>query len=194
MRTKRKSTVLIFTFAVAFCLAGLSATAHAQDVIVKWEQINGLTYPGSANTVAGYSTYTYPWSVNWGPYSWGMGGGAKVDLTTGEVEFFVHGLALAGGPYIGTTIPVTEVYGVLVCNDWANYPPTPGASFPYPTTAVTLSAEGNAYFSGTLGSSYVSGNCTANPTNVAFLIVDNLTGTWIAYGAVPVSQGFHHHH
>lgn len=197
MRTRRKLTVLIFTFAVAFCLVGLSVTAHAQDVIAKWAQINGIPSPG--NVVGNVSTvtgYNQPWSVNWGPYSWGMGGGAKVDLTTGEVEFFVHGLVLAGGDYIGTTTGVPEVYATVVCNDWSTTPPvTLGTSYLFSTSAtpVTLSPEGNAYYSGTLASLANNADCTTNPTNIAFLIVDSTTGNWIAYGAVPVVQGHHHH-
>jgi len=202
MRTARKSTVLILTFAVAFCLVGLSVTAHAQDVIVRWAQINGITSPsnvvgtGATSGVNFVTGYNEPWSVNWGPFSWGIGGGAKVDLTTGEVEFFVHGLALAGGDYIGTTTGVPEVYAAVVCNDWSTTPPiTVGTSFVFSTSAtpVTLSPEGNAYYSGTLTSLANNVECTTYPTNIAFLIVDSTTGNWIAYGAVPVAQGKHHH-
>jgi hypothetical protein len=48
-----------------------------------------------------------PWSAS--------GGRARVDLATGNMEFEVHGLILAGGNSIGTPGAITQVLGTLVC-------------------------------------------------------------------------------
>jgi len=49
-----------------------------------------------------------PWFV--------VSGSAAVDLNTGELQFQVEGLVLAGGNAIGTPGAVTQVKGTLVCD------------------------------------------------------------------------------
>src|SRR5579862_5896835 len=92
-------------------LLALSASAgFAQDAsVVRWQKIAGVTTaPGVDNPVGGISSGALPWTT--------IAGTARVNFRTGGVFFFVEGLVLGGGNAIGTTGPVTNVIGTLVCN------------------------------------------------------------------------------
>jgi hypothetical protein len=139
--------------------------AQASDN-VGWQSIIGIIQPG--NVVAGIPGAGEPWST--------LGGSAFVDLQTGEVQFQVRGLVLAGGNGIGTTGGATQVGVNLVCNP-SSAAPTIFRTGP----SITLDAQGNA-------STFFSfGGATAACTSVAFLI-DLASGQWIAYGAVPFTS------
>jgi hypothetical protein len=139
---------------------------------VHWATIIGTFFIGStpgtsSNTVAGIMGGGEPWST--------LGGQANVDLVDNKVEFDVRGLVLAGGDSIGTPGTVTEIEGTLVCS-----PETSPVVFNTPP--VTLSAQGNAEFSG----SFTSSPAACSATDVAFLITVPSNGHWIANGAVRV--------
>ena len=87
---------------------------------------------------------------------------------SGEIEFEVRGLVLAGGNSIGTPGAVVSVAGTVVCG--------PGISAATPQ--VPLSAHGDAQFEGAVS---IPPGCTSE--NIAFLLTAP-NGQWIANGAV----------
>jgi hypothetical protein len=99
-----------------------------------------------------------------------------VNLTTGAVFFDVEGLVINGTMFSGTPGPITAVTGTLVCDAGD---PTKEAAID--TDQVSLDAQGNAAFSGSL--QHVPYTCNnplfliriANPAGAA--------GRWIATGA-----------
>jgi hypothetical protein len=154
------------TLAVVFVSLIATVTMAAQtssNSVVLWKTIAGvITAPGTSNPVGGIASGSSPWTTT--------GGFAFVNLMTGEVAFNVQGLVINGGNVTGTPGPVANVAGALVCN---------AASSPTvtETSPVTLSAQGDASFSGTLSSP------PSSCTNPIFLIrVPG--GPWIATGAV----------
>jgi hypothetical protein len=153
------AVVLLSVIATATLVAQTSSSSN----VVTWRTIEGvITAPGTSNPVGGIASGTSPWTTT--------GGFAFVNLTTGDVAFAVEGLVINGGNASGTPGPVTNVAGALVCN--ASSSPTVTE-----TSSVTLSAQGNASFSGTLSSA------PSSCTNPIFLIrVPG--GPWIATGAV----------
>jgi hypothetical protein len=108
-----------------------------------------------------------------------------VNLATGEIQFVVKGLVLAGGNVIGTRADITAVKGTLVCD--TNGSAGGGNSTLVQTAAIPLSLGGDANFSGSVGT--LSAACSSEP-DLAFLIrvaEENgvpVTGPWIAFGAV----------
>jgi hypothetical protein len=121
-----------------------------------------------------------------------LGGGAKVSLDTGKVQFQVKGLVLAAGSNaafglsglpIGTPDGVTQVEGTLVCD--VDGSAGGGTSVVVNTSAVTLSPTGDAQFSGNVGP--LPAVCSSEP-DIAFLIrifsPAAFRGVWIANGAV----------
>ena len=157
----------IFGLLVALAFASISHAAEAQTV--RWQSIRGvITAPNIDNPVAGISAGTLPWTT--------QDGRAEVNLTTGQTSFEVTWLVLNGGNVSGTTGPVRQVTGTLVCS------PGTRQQAVLDTRAVNLSQQGNAHFSGDIGT--VPANCE----NPLFLIrIANLgqaTGRWIATGAV----------
>ena len=141
----------------------VAQTSSSNSNVVFWRTITGvITAPGTSNPVGGIASGTSPWSAS--------RGFAFVDLTTGAVTFAVEGLVINGGDSSGTPGPVTNVTGSLVCG---------GGTSPtvVETSPVTLSAQGNASFSGTL--SGVPSSCTS-PT----FLIRVPGGPWIATGAV----------
>jgi hypothetical protein len=146
-------------------LLSCATACFAEDATASWRRFVGvITAPGTSNTVAGI-TSGGPWTAT--------AGSAYVDLTTGGTAFFVEGLVLVGGNDTGTPGPVTSVEGTLVCNAGE---PTQAV---IDTAAVPLDAQGNAAFTGYLGS--VPG---ASCTNPLFLIRVPAAKVWIATGAV----------
>ena len=93
-----------------------------------------------------------PWSTR--------DGEAFVNLENGYAEFEVRGLVLAGSNTIGTPGAVTELKGTLICGPASTTP------IVIDTPLVPLSAQGDAEFNGSLGSS--TGGCSTS--SVAFLI------------------------
>jgi hypothetical protein len=153
-------------------LAATVLSAGAETV--RWRTIlgasptalNEATTPPTPvqNTVGNIPPGGLPWST--------LRGRAKVDLATGQVDFEVEGLVLAGGGAIGTPDTITQVKGTVVCVIGAT-------TVALDTVLVPLSAQGNAEFSGSVG--LIPSTCTAS--NVAFLIRRDI-GRWIAHGAV----------
>jgi hypothetical protein len=156
-------------------LSAFTPFAKADDTVVRWQTIVGVnTAPNVDNPVAGTSIQsgTLPWTA--------LGGRARVNLTTGAITFDVEGLVLNGGDFNGT-LPsgFPKVVGTLVCN--AGGTDTPVI---LDTAAVSISAQGNADFSGQLTG--IPAQC-ANPL---FLIrVPAFGGRWIANGAVRMISG-----
>jgi len=145
----------------------LFASAAFAQPVFRWQQIVGnITAPGVDNPVAGISTGGLPWNTT--------GGTATVNHSTGAVAFQVQGLVLNGGNASGTPDGVQNVMGTLVCN-----PGTTSQTI-FNTPMVPLSAQGDAQFSGSLGT--LPAVC-ATPV---FLIRagTGAAARWIAAGAV----------
>jgi hypothetical protein len=182
--------------AVSVLLLAMSATAGKGDN-VRWRDIIGIVEAGNVvgkGTVGGF-TSGIPGGAPWSTLS----GGAKVNLSNGQVQFEVKGLVLAAGSAsalgitalpIGTTGGIPEVIGTLVCN--VGPPNSTGNSASIDTPAVPLSATGDAKFSGKF-SDTIPDACTSAPDNMAFLLriagtgsvtSGGFDGVWIASGAV----------
>src|SRR5215470_14876555 len=114
------------------------AGAFAQsDAVVRWRGIEGvITAPGIDNPVSQIHSGAGPWTTR--------GGSARINLQTGDGSFEVEGLVLNGGSASGTTGPVTNVMGTLVCNPGS---PTGSVEAIIDTPTANLSAEGNAELS-----------------------------------------------
>jgi hypothetical protein len=150
-----------------FLVLFASASFAQSNTVVRWQRIYGnITAPGVDNPVAGISTGGVPWTT--------IGGTATVNLSTGAAAFQVQGLVLNGSNFSGTPGPVKSVMGVLVCNVGTN------AQATFSSQSAPLSAQGDAQFSGSLGS--LPASC-ATPV---FLIVSGSGAAvrWIATGAV----------
>ncbi len=152
----------------ALCLLAPSSSASAQTV--RWRDVAGIVQAGN---VVGSGTGQLGGAQQ--PFST-LGGGAILDLETGRIEFRVRGLTFAGGNFVGTIGPFTQVRGVLVCD--TNGSAGGGNSVRIDLPAVPLSTTGAASFAGSVTLDPV---CTTEP-DLAFLIV-NPGGMWIAYGA-----------
>ena len=150
---------------LATALAGPAAADGSSSV--RWKTIIGIIQAG--NVVGNIGGGGQPWST--------LGGQARVDLGSGNVEFEVRGLVLAGGNSIGTPDAIAQVKGTLLCDPG-------GANLAVDTPLVTLSAQGDAEFEGNVGP--IPATCT--PTNTAFL-VRIAAGRWIANGSVRSSHG-----
>lgn len=152
-----------------------ASTAFADNSVVRWDTIVGvITSPGVDNPVADIHAGATPWTTSHGE--------AAVDLKKGEIVFEVEGLVIDGGTASGTPGPITSVVGTLVCNPGQKDAGGNSIEVIYDTTAVALSARGNAEFSGSLGS--IQAPCN----NPLFLIriaqPAGASGRWIATGAV----------
>lgn len=141
------------------------------DTEVEWREIVGIISPGN---IVGSGTG----KVTGGGAPWHTSDGhAEVDLTTGALRFEVKGLVLAAGNSIGTPDGITSVKGTLVCDTTGT---ATGNSTLVDSPLVTLSAQGNAKFKGSLG--VLPPACTGQP-NIAFLIRTS-GGAWLASGMV----------
>jgi hypothetical protein len=155
--------------ATAITLLTLSIASAAKAETVRWKTIVGIIQAG--NTVGSIGGGGQPWTTT--------GGRARVDLAKGHVDFDVQGLVLAGGPTVGNPGAVNQVKGTLVCG--AN---TTSQLAILDTPLVTLSPQGDADFSGSIG--LIPTTC--NATNVVFLVRIS-ADRWIANGAVRSTQG-----
>lgn len=151
---------------LATALAGPAAADGGSSV--RWKTIVGIEQ--AANVVGGIGGGGQPWTT--------LGGEARVDLASGNLEFEVRGLVLAGGNTIGTPDGIAQVKGTLVCDAGA------ADQAVVDTPLVTLSAQGDAEFEGNVGP--IPAACT--PSNTAFLVRIG-AGRWIANGAVRTSRG-----
>ncbi len=143
--------------------------ARADDATLKWQTIIGLIQAG--NVVAGIPGGGQPWST--------LGGNATVNLGTGNVNWRVDGLVLAGGNAIGTRAGIANVKGTLVCN--------PGAADQavVDTPSMPLDTLGDARFEGAFATPLPDA-CTSG-TTFAFLVRIAAAAPgdrWIANGAV----------
>jgi hypothetical protein len=184
MRASRSVTLL----AMGILSLALAATG-AQGKTIRWRNIVGIVEEG--NTV-GQGDFGFGVNGVLGGAPWStLGGGARINLDTGDVQFQVKGLVLAVGSSnffglpdlpIGTPGPVTDVTGTLVCE--RDGVPS-GTSTLVDTPAVPLSSTGDAQFSGNIGP--LPAACS-NEHDVAFLVrIFNpapFRGVWIANGAV----------
>jgi hypothetical protein len=154
--------------AIAFLTLSIASPAKADTV--RWRTIVGIIQAG--NPVGNITGGGQPWTT--------LGGRARVDLTTGQLDFDVQGLVLAGGATIGNPGAINQVKGTLVCGASATSTPPPVI---LDTPLVTLSPQGDADFSGPIG--LIPTTC--NATNVIFLVRIN-GDRWIANGAVRTTQ------
>src|SRR5262249_5191878 len=118
-----------------------------------------------------------PWSTT--------DGKARVNLSTGNLRFEVRGLVLAGGNSIGTPDAITQVKGTLVCDTDGSG--GGGNSTLVDTPLVSLSAQGDAEFNGTVS---LAAACVNQP-DIAVLSRHAAArwmaaGGWIVIGAVRV--------
>ncbi len=157
-----------------------SASAEADDV-VRWRTVIGLIQPQNAVGSGTGQVFggVQPWST--------LGGHARLDLQSGQLEFDVRGLVRAGGNGVGipelvsfpTAIPLTQVIGTLVCDTDGSA--GGGNSVLVDTDPVPLSATGNARFSGVV---QLPPACLGEP-DIAFLIrTATPISRWLANGAV----------
>ncbi len=160
-----KSIMLLVT--LVLLAAWLIPFSPVEAQMVKWKDIIGIIQAGN---IVGSGTGEVkggfePWSTS--------AGSAKVNLSTGKLEFIVKGLVFAGGKFIGVPAPITEVKGTLVCNVTGA-----GDSVLVDTPVVPLDEEGNANFSGRVA---IDPACLNG--DIAFLIRVP-SGIWIANGAI----------
>ncbi len=158
--------------------------AHAQEV--QWEHIIGIQESGDlVGSGTGQVTGGAPWETR--------DGGARVNLQNGDVRFSVRGLVLAVGSSgssvtgldIGTSAGVTQVKGTFVCD--VDGSAGGGNSVLVDTSAVPLSAQGDAKFKGNVGA--LPAVCSSEH-DLAFLlrivtptsVANSNADQWIAVG------------
>jgi hypothetical protein len=169
-RLRGRGSVLGIVAAVVMMLSPFIAYAMS-GTSIEWTTIIGIIQAG--NTVGSGTG-----KVTGGGQPWfATSGNAQVNLATGDVQFQVRGLVLAGGNTIGTPDGVTQVKGTLVCDTTGT---ATGNSTLVDTPLVPLSAQGNARFSGNVGA--LPSECSTQP-NIAFLIRTG-GGAWIGSGEV----------
>lgn len=153
---------------VVFSLALFASSAFAWSesaTVVRWASIVGvITAPAVDNPIAGIHAGAGPWSVR--------NGHARVNLSNGNTAFDVDGLVLNGGNSSGTPGPVTAVTGTLVCNAGTTTPAI------LDTTAVRLSTQGDAHFSGQI--SGVPSTCESPLFLIRIAAPAGAAGRWIA--------------
>jgi hypothetical protein len=155
--------LFFLTAMTASLITAFGAPSSASET-TQWKTIVGIIQAG--NIVDGVAGGGQPWSAS--------NGEARVDLGSGEIEFEVRGLVLAGGNSIGTPDGVTQVAGTIAC----------AAGATVSTPLVPLSPQGNANFSGKVT---LPLGCTG--ADIAFLVTTPPIGSppapkWIANGAV----------
>jgi hypothetical protein len=155
---------LVLAALAASILPALAATSYAGDN-VGWKTVDGVILPNgvgpaAVTTVRNIPAAGAPWST--------LGGSANFDIGSGEAEFEVRGLVLAGTGNIGTPGAVNSVAGEFICDDNTKHTAGP----------VPLDAQGNAKLEGNVGPAF---GCK----NLVFLVtIPGANERWIAYGAV----------
>lgn len=154
-------------------------TVWAQNPIARWRDVVGIIQPGNivgsgAGAVPGGML---PWVTTEGV--------ARINLDTGEMQFVVKGLVLAGGNPIGTRADITAVRGTLVCD--TNGSAGGGNSTLVQGPAVPLNLDGDAHFSGSVG--ILPAVCNTEPDLALLIRIAEVNGVsvngpWIAFGAV----------
>ena len=147
----------------------LASAFAGEDNFVRWERIVGvITALNVDNPVGNIHSGTFAWTTR--------SGLARVDLTTGSVQWEVDGLVINGANFSGTPGPITLVKGTLVCN-------AGGAQTVFDTPGVPLNSHGDAQFAGHLSSP--PGTC-GNPIFLIRIVAPQpAAGRWIATGANP---------
>jgi len=148
----------------------LASAFAGEDNFVRFERIVGvITALNVDNPVGTIHSGTFPWTTR--------SGLARMDLTTGAVQWEVDGLVINGANFSGTPGPITAVRGTLVCNAGGN-------QTVHDTAQVPLNSHGDAQFSG-----HFLGNPPGTCGNPIFLIrivaPQAAAGRWIATGASP---------
>jgi hypothetical protein len=151
-------------------LGASMAFAQTSPSTVRWQTIVGVITPQNVNNPVGNG-------INSGTFAWSTrSGAASVNLETGAASFHVEGLVINGTSFSGTPGPITKIEGTLVCNAGTDQQSL------HDTLAVRLDAQGNAQFTGTLGT------LPAGCGNPLFLLrifdPSGARGLWIATGAV----------
>src|SRR5262249_38097018 len=128
-RGKERDMKKGIAFALVLLCGGRAATAAGHDdfrQVVTWSNIVGvITAPGVDNPVAvtADDNGNPLFQVHSGTLAWvTRSGSARVDLTSGLVQFSVSGLVLVGGNGSGSTGGVDQVIGTLVCNPGSTDP------------------------------------------------------------------------
>jgi hypothetical protein len=171
MHTMFRKSLIVSMLALGTAVIGTNASADPGDKL-QWRSVIGIAAP---NNVVG----TGNGAVTGGPTPWStLDGRANVNLHTGQIDFTVHGLVLAGGNSIGTPGTVVQVKGTLVC-DTDGSASGGQTSVIVDTPLVDLDDEGEARFNGHVALPAV---CSSEP-DVAFLIRVG-AGKWIANGTV----------
>jgi hypothetical protein len=152
---------------------GLGA-AGTPTQVVRWESFVGNIRAVAAGAVGSGTGAVQPAGAPWVA----TGGTARVDLATGQLLFQIKGLVLADTSGVGTPGNNPEVVGTLVCD--ADGSASGGNSVLVSTPKVTLTAQGEAQFSGSLGT--LPAVCSSEP-DTAFL-VRSVAGPWFAAGIV----------
>ena len=134
---------------------------------MRWKSIvDVITAQGVDSPLGNIHSGATAWSVR--------SGRAIVNLSTGATFFDVNGLVINGTTSSGTPGPITAVTGTLVCNAGST------TQTVLDTTPVSLSAQGDADFSG-----HIAG-IPASCGNPLFLIriatPAGAAGRWIATG------------
>jgi hypothetical protein len=137
---------------------------------VRWESFVGNIRTGAAGTVGSGTGAVLAAGAPWVT----LGGDTRVDLTSGELRFRIHGLVLADTVSVGTPGNNPEVQGTLVCDTDGSA--GGGNSVLVSTPLVPLSAQGEAEFKGNIGP--LTAVCSTEP-DIAFL-VRAVTGVWFA--------------
>ena len=166
---KKIKNVIAVLCAVLSVLAIASAFA-GEDNFVRWDRIVGvITALNVDNPVGNIHSGTFPWTTR--------SGLARVDLTTGAVQWEVDGLVINGANFSGTPGPITAVRGTLVCNSGGN-------QTVFDTNIVPLNPHGDAQFAGNFGSP--PGTGCGNPIFLIRIAAPaGAAGRWIATGANP---------
>jgi hypothetical protein len=164
----------IFLSAAPLALViGLGATGTPTQV-VRWESFVGNIRTVAAGAVGSGTGAVQPAGAPWVT----TGGVTRVDLATGQLLFQIEGLVLADTSSVGTPGNNPEVFGTLVCD--ADGSASGGNSVLVPTPKVPLTAQGDAQFSGSLGT--LPAVCSSEP-DIAFL-VRSVAGPWFAAAKV----------
>ena len=148
----------------------LASAFAGEDNFVRWDRIVGvITALNVDNPVGTIHSGTFPWTTR--------SGLARVDLTTGAVQWEVDGLVINGANFSGTPGPITAVRGTLVCNAGGN-------QTVFDTPQQPLNSHGDAQFSGHFFGS-PPGTC-GNPIFLIRIVAPAAAaGRWIATGASP---------